>query len=469
MDGPRRLLLFTLFVLAAGRRRCTAAASGAGGFSVEFIHRDSMRSPYHDPYPPMHGRVLAAARRSAARAQEIARSGRAAPPAAGGPAPADGDVVSKVISRSFEYLMAVNVGTPPRQMLAIADTGSDLVWFKCRNDTDVAVDDGAAAPAPPAVVFDPSRSSTYDVVGCESVACEELSAASCDAGGHCQYQYGYGDGSRTVGLLSTETFSFDDDAGGGAAAAAAGRVRVSHVNFGCSTYAAGTFRSDGLVGLGGGAFSLVSQLGGAMRFGRRFSYCLVPFAAADASSALNFGARAVVSEPGAATTPMVASEVAAYYTVALESVSIGGRTVASRRSRIIVDSGTTLTYLDAALLGPLVAELKRRIGLPRAPSPEKMLELCYDVSGRREEEGWGVPEVMLGFAGGAAVALRPENTFLVVEEGTLCLAVVPVTEAQPVSILGNVAQQNLHVGYDLDKRTVTFAAADCTRRSSSAS
>ncbi|KAL6626863.1 hypothetical protein ACP70R_030589 [Stipagrostis hirtigluma subsp. patula] len=454
---PSLLLLFAL--LLAGRRGCTAA-SGAGGFSVEFIHRDSARSPFHDPALPSHGRMLAAARRSSARAEALARSGLVAeaPRAAPGP---DGDVVSKVIARSFEYLMAVSVGTPPTRMLAIADTGSDLVWFKCGNGSDDdgdrrAAADGAAAPAPPTVVFDPSNSSTYAVVSCQSAACEALNQASCDAGSSCRYQYSYGDGSRTIGLLSTETFSFDE---GGAAAR---RVSVPHVNFGCSTYTAGAFRSDGLVGLGGGAFSLVSQLGAATSFGRRFSYCLVPSSAANSSSTLSFGANANVSEPGAAATPLVPSDVEAYYTVVLESVEIGGRTVAAQRSRIIVDSGTTLTYLDQALLRPLVEELERRVTLPRAQSPEKLLELCYDVSGRRD---WGIPDVTLRFGGGAAVTLRAENTFMVVEVGKLCLAVVPVSEAQPVSILGNVAQQNLHVGYDLDARTVTFAAADCTRSS----
>ena len=74
-----------------------------------------------------------------------------------------------------------------------------------------------------------------------------------------------------------------------------------------------------------------------------------------------------------------------------------------------------------------------------------------------------------GSGGGGDVTLRPENTFVLVQEGTLCLALVPVSESQPVSILGNVAQQNFHVGYDLGERTVTFAPADCAHSSASAS
>jgi hypothetical protein len=44
-------------------------------------------------------------------------------------------VVSELVSRSFEYLMSLNVGTPATRMLAITDTGSDLVWIKCTNGT----------------------------------------------------------------------------------------------------------------------------------------------------------------------------------------------------------------------------------------------------------------------------------------------------------------------------------------------
>lgn len=440
------LIVLAALLLAGG---CSAAPAPVDGFSVEFIHRDSARSPFHDPALAPHARMLAAARRSLAAPN-------------GG-----GEVVSEIVSRSFEYLMSVNIGTPSTQLLAIADTGSDLIWVTCRNDSaaaTTAADDGdGTSSAAPHTVFDQTHSSTYATVGCNSDACQQLNRASCDAESHCQYQYGYGDGSHTAGLLSTETFTFRD-------ASAAQRTQVPNVSFGCSTYSAGTFRSDGLVGLGGGPLSLVSQLGVDTSLGRRFSYCLVPYFSTNASSALNFGARAVVSDPGAASTPLVASDVAAYYTVQLESVGVGNATVATQTSRIIVDSGTTLTFLDPALLGPLVSELERRVNLTRAESPEQLLQLCYDVRGREgDEQDWGIPDVTLRFGGGAAVTLRPVNTFTLVQEGTLCLAVVPVSEAQPMSILGNIAQQDFHVGYDLDARTVTFAAADCANSSSSAS
>nr|CAB3476028.1 unnamed protein product [Digitaria exilis] len=178
------LLPFSFLLLLAGHR--AFVASDAGGFSVEFIHRDSPRSPFHNPALSPHGRMLAAARRSLR-----GDPSRGAPPA---PSPAAdvvgaGGVESKIISRSFEYLMAVNVGTPPTQILAIADTGSDLVWVNCRTNTssDGVARGGDGGAAAGGVVFRPSSSSTYDVVGCETEACQNLNRASCDADSNCRF------------------------------------------------------------------------------------------------------------------------------------------------------------------------------------------------------------------------------------------------------------------------------------------
>ncbi|XP_037417550.1 aspartic proteinase CDR1-like [Triticum dicoccoides] len=459
-------LLLVGVVLTAHKFLCTAY-DGGDGFSVEFIHRDSVKSPYRDPSLTAPARVLQAARRSTSRAVALSRSYARANAAS------TVGAVSELTSRPFEYMMAVNVGTPPTRMLAIADTGSDLIWLNCSNGAGApglaaARHAHAHAPAPspappPGVQFNSANSTTFGLVSCGSGACRALPEASC-ADFKCGYLYSYGDGSQsTSGLLSTETFTFADDQGTRGDRA----MRVANVNFGCSTTMIGSFIGDGLVGLGGGDLSLVNQLGTDTSLGRRFSYCLVPYSI-NASSVLNFGPRAAVTEPGAATTPLIPSEVKTYYTVELRSVKIGNKTFAApQQYPVIVDSGSTLTYLANELVDPLVEELTRRVKLPPAKSLEKLLPLCFDVSGVGEGQVAAmIPDVTLELGGGAAVTLKSENTFVVLHEGTLCLAVVAL-QFPPVSIIGNIAQQNMHVGYDLDKGTVTFAPADCARSSGS--
>nr|XP_040252225.1 aspartic proteinase CDR1-like [Aegilops tauschii subsp. strangulata] len=362
---PRGLLLVGV-VLAAQLCACTAqpyvGSRGADGFSVEFMHRDSVGSPFHDPSLTPHGRVLVAVRRSTVAAKCMSTSRVDSPTLDG--------TVSEAIHRSFEYLMAVGIGTPPTRMLAIADTSSDLVWFNCRNGT------GAAPVRPPSVVvFDPDNSTTFGLVGCKSRACRAIpDGITCTLASNCKYIYSYGNSSRTSGLISTETFTFAH-VPGTARGHRGRRKRVATVNFGCSTATAGTFQADGVVGLGGGALSLVTQLSAHKSLGgRRFSYCLVPYSV-NASSALNFGALATVKDPGAVTTPLIPSLVDTYYTVDLQSVKIGNATFAAPHGHhhVIVDSGTTLTFLAKALLDPMVKELSRWIKLPRAPSPDKLL------------------------------------------------------------------------------------------------
>ncbi|KAM3197178.1 hypothetical protein ACQJBY_072695 [Aegilops geniculata] len=447
-----RALLLVALVLTAQLCGCTAYVGDGVGFSVEFIHRDSPKSPFHDPSLTSYDRVLAAVRRSKARSRSYA----------GGGSP--GGAVSEVVSAPFEYLMYVNVGTPLTRMLALVDTGSDVVWFKCSNGTA-----GPPPGAPLSAVFDPSSSSSYGLVGCRSDPCRAIYGTSCGADSLCRYRSTYSDGSTATGILSTETFTFDDAPGGCVRCRDRPQLLVPRVIFGCATNVTGrAFRLTGNVGLGAGSGSLVNQIGAATSLGRRFSYCLAPFFV-DASSILSFGARAAVTEPGAVTTPLIPSAVDAFYTVLLASVKIGNSTIAPpKRSPVIVDSGTVLTYLDKGLLDQVEAEVTRSIKLPRKQSPEKLVDLCYDVAG--ETEAWAnlLPEVTLGFSGGAAITLPARNAFVEARKGTVCLAMSAVTDDGPaVATIGSIAQQDFHVGFDLDKRAITFAAADCASSYSS--
>jgi hypothetical protein len=314
-------------------------------------------------------------------------------------------------------------------------------------------------------LFDPSSSSTFGRVGCNSSACHAVSGTSCDASSKCQYIQSYVDGSKTSGLLSTETFTFDSVPGGCTGCRDHPKVLVPNVNFGCSTSANLVIVADGIVGLDAGNSSLITQLSARTTLGRRFSYCLAPFSSKNASSALNFGERAVVTEPGAATTALIhPADGSAHYTIELESVRIGNATF-EHLSPIMVDSGASMSYLDKKLLDPIVEELSRRINLPKVPSPVKKLQLCYKVPGVAGKYWFhkNVPDMTLYLAVfGEAVTLKAENTFAELQTEIMCLAIAPVTDGNQ-QILGNIAQQNMHVGYDLDKGTVTFAPADCAR------
>ncbi|PKI47776.1 hypothetical protein CRG98_031826 [Punica granatum] len=164
---------------------CSLEASD-GGFSVELIHRDSPRSPLYNPAETPTQRLRKSLARTIARANSLSQTA-----AATGSAP-----FSTITSNAGSYLMNISIGTPPFQILGIADTGSDLIWTQCEPCNDCFEQ---VAP-----LFDPQKSSTYRDVSCTSSTCSSLDGTNC-GGNTCQYSYSYGDQSYTRGDVAVET------------------------------------------------------------------------------------------------------------------------------------------------------------------------------------------------------------------------------------------------------------------------
>ncbi|CAI0422872.1 unnamed protein product [Linum tenue] len=422
-------------------------AEAAGGFTVDLVHRDSSSSPFYDPLETPAQRIRNSLKRSFSRAQRFSAAMAAA---------RRGGADSPLAASDGEYLMNISLGTPPFPIVAIADTGSDLIWTQCKPCTNCYKQNAA--------VFSPNSSSTYKTVPCQSSACDSLQSevgSYCSSNdGVCQYEASYGDQSHTKGDIAVETLTLGSTAG------PRRHVAFPKMVIGCGHDNAGTFspKGSGIVGLGGGSVSLVTQLG--PHIGGKFSYCLVPSsAAAEATSTLSFGQSAVVSGNGVATTPLIPDpSQPTFYVVQLEAVSVGskkipfhGSTVGETSSgNIIVDSGTTLTLVPTDFFTQLSSAVESQVtGSNKTTDPQGYLSLCY-VSGPKLK----VPSITAHFKG-ADVALTVENVFIKVSDTVACLAFYGNDD---VSIYGNVAQQNFRVGYDLQKHTLSFKPTDCTQK-----
>ncbi|XP_020593019.1 aspartic proteinase CDR1-like [Phalaenopsis equestris] len=420
--------------------------SSAAGFSVDLIHRDSPLSPFYNPSSSPHSLLRASFHRSRRRAAYFLRAASLTPP-----------LHSEIIPNSFEYLMKFSIGTPPTKTLAIVDTGSDLNWVQCTPCKECY-----AQHLP---LFDPSASSSYKPVPCSDMSCSALPQyGDCFSQSNCNYEYSYGDRSYVIGELATETFSFDT------ADADSHLVHVKNIIFGCTHESNGTFDAmgAGLVGLGGGQLSLITQLGDAVD--NKFSYCLPPLNNKSLSGRLNFGAKAVVSGPDAVITDLIFQQTDSYFFLSLEYISVAGdsETIAFKSARngsqeegnIIIDSGTTLTLIDDDTLQFLITKLSEVVKLPQVSDPEGMFNLCFDVSETKEVEDGNLPDIIFHFSG-ADVVLKPLNAFIELDEKTLCLAMISSGGVGGVSIFGNVAQQNFNVGYDLSAMKLTLEPTDC--------
>lgn len=88
----------------------------------------------------------------------------------------------------------------------------------------------------------------------------------------CEYTYAYADSSVSKGVLARERIRLEGEDN------IEGSENEIEIVFGCghSNYGNMNENDMGIIGLGGGPLSLVSQLG-AHYGGRKFSQCLVPF------------------------------------------------------------------------------------------------------------------------------------------------------------------------------------------------
>lgn len=239
--------------------------------------------------------------------------------------------------------------------------------------------------------------------------------------------------------------------------------------FGCGHNNVGRYdeSTSGIIGLGGSRLSLINQLKDSIN--GKFSYCLVSInEESQTASKINFGSNAVVKGTGVVSTPLITKSPFTYYFLNLEKITVGGHSIELKarvdesakerkvEGNIVIDSGTTLTFIPNETYSHLEAKVKESVSEKPVKDTKVDFRLCYKkVKGRDLK----VPNVIFHFTG-ADVDLPPKATFLEVETGLVCLTIVP---SNNFAIFGNLLQMNLLVGYDLVKKEISFKPTDCTK------
>ncbi|KAL3622251.1 hypothetical protein CASFOL_033662 [Castilleja foliolosa] len=352
-------------------------------------------------------------------------------------------VSSGALFGSMEYFVHLGVGTPAKQLYLALDTGSNLVWLQCLpcgacfNQSDP--------------IFDPRKSTSFSPLSCDSPRCKQLvntdnDLLNCSYSRNCLYTGSYSDDSYTTGNLSTETLTF-------------GKETVDDVAIGCGHFNEGTMkRFAGILGLGRGSLSFPSQTGN-----KKFSYCLASwFNDNSDKSSITFGYSAV-SQNANFTADLLQnpdSRLNSLYYVGLKGISVGGELVqginpsdfkmdSNGRGGVIVDSGTTYTYLNKKAYRPLRDAFKNAMNL--SVTNYTPFDTCYSLS---HPENTSVPIVGLHFD--AFDMDLPGNNYMINmdDNGTYCFGFAE--QEDEYSIIGNMLLQGFRVSYDLANNLIGF-------------
>ncbi|XP_023743901.1 aspartic proteinase CDR1 [Lactuca sativa] len=433
MAFPSLVLAITLAILYISSPATATGVESGGTFSIDLIHRDSIKSPFYDGSMTFSQRLAHALQRSFINAKRYKENATT--------------YQTQIIPDHGEFLVNISFGNPSHKVMAIADTGSDLSWIQCKPCIKCYKHKGT--------LFDPKKSSTYKPLDCDSTICKGIDTVdiSCSPTKTCEFFESYADGSFSNGSVSTETLGLGDRF-------------LPNIVFGCGFSNGGIFRSTwgGVIGLGGGDVSLVTQIRSFVP--GRFSYCLIPYPLNDdllnKSSKMTFGD--IDFGPNIVSTPLVPKSPKTFYYVTLEAVSVGSRRMNIHdglnfskpvpKGNMIVDSGTTLTMLPHRLYKNVEMAIKDSLNLRTMKDPQKQLNLCY-----RATKVIDVPKVIMHFDG-ADVELTRDNIFVTVSKHIICLAMGSTTD---LPVFGNLAQMNFMVGFDLDNKKVSFKPTDCEK------
>lgn len=355
--------------------------------------------------------------------------------------------------QTLNYIVTVGIGG--RNSTLIVDTGSDLTWIQCR---PCRLCYNQQEP-----IFDPSKSSSFLSLSCNSPTCLALQPAAGSSGlcsnqnsTSCDYQIDYGDGSYSRGDLGFERLNL-------------GKIAIENFIFGCGRNNKGLFGgASGLMGLARSELSLVSQTSSV--FGGIFSYCL-PTTEVGASGSLTMGGTDFSNfkniSPISYTRMVQNPQMSNFYFLNLTGISIGGvnlnvpRLASNEGVLSLIDSGTVITRLAPSIYKAFKVEFEKQFSGYQTTPGFSILNTCFNLTGYEEVN---IPTVKFYFEGNAEMTVDVEGVFYFVKSDAsqICLAFASLAYEDQTVIIGNYQQKNQRVIYNSKESKVGFAGEPCS-------
>ncbi|KAF7064380.1 hypothetical protein CFC21_070711 [Triticum aestivum] len=355
------------------------------------------------------------------------------------------------------YYVAMSIGNPAKPYFLDVDTGSDLTWLQC----DAPCVSCSKVPHP---LYRPTKNK---LVPCVDQLCASLHGGlgknlKCDSPKQqCDYEVKYADQGSSLGVLVNDSFAVR--------LANASIVRPS-LAFGCgydqevgsSTEVAPT---DGVLGLGSGSISLLSQLKQHGITKNVVGHCL----SMRGGGFLFFGDN-LVPYSRATWVPMARSAFRNYYSPGSASLYFGGWSLGVKPMEVVLDSGSSFTYFSSQPYQALVTALKGDLSKTLKEVSDPSLPLCWkgkkpfkSVLDVKKE----FKSLVLNFANGkkALMEIPPENYLIVTKYGNACLGILNGSEIglKDLNIVGDITMQDQMVIYDNERGQIGWIRAPCDR------
>ncbi|KAJ4715201.1 Aspartic proteinase Asp1 [Melia azedarach] len=351
------------------------------------------------------------------------------------------------------YNVTLYIGQPAKPYFLDLDTGSDLTWLQC----DAPCVRCTEAPHP---LYRPSN----DLVPCNDPICVSLHPPGqhkCEDPDQCDYEVEYADGGSSLGVLVKDVFAFNYTNG----------QRLNpRLALGCGydqVPGASSHPLDGILGLGRGESSIVSQLHGQKLIRNVVGHCL-----SGRSGGFLFFGDDLYDSSQVVWSPM-SPDYTKYYSPGVAELFFAGKTTGIKNLPVVFDSGSSYTYLNHFTYQTLTSAIKKELsGKPlKESTDDKTLPLCW--KGRkpfktiRDVKKYFKP-VALSFTDGRSKTLfemTPEAYLIISLSGNVCLGMLNGSEVglHELTVIGDISMQDKMVIYDNEKQRIGWMPANCDR------
>ncbi|KAJ4838183.1 hypothetical protein Tsubulata_032524 [Turnera subulata] len=352
------------------------------------------------------------------------------------------------------YNVTVYIGQPSKPYFLDVDTGSDLTWLQC----DAPCVQCTEAPHP---YYRPSS----DLVPCKDPICASLHSSGdykCDNPTQCDYEVEYADGGSSLGVLVKDVFLLNSTT----------EKRLSPLlALGCGydQLPGGSYHPlDGILGLGRGKASFISQLSSQGLVRNVLGHCLSGLG----GGFLFFGDD--LYDSSRVTWTPLSPDYSKHYTPGYAELIFSGKPTGFRNLLVAFDSGSSYSYLNSEAYQGFISLVKKELsGKPISQAlDDKTLPICW--KGRRpfkriRDVKKYFKTFSLSFTDGGKTKtqfeLPPEAYLIISNKGNVCLGILNGTEVglRDLNVIGDVSMQDRVMIYDNEKQQIGWAPANCDR------